>query len=74
MKECGPFAEDLPQIGAPFVFTMAAQTKGYKPQVIKNPIAHHYRIFAMDFNDYERFTESAMSTIPRLMREIQSNV
>ncbi len=71
MKECGPFPEDLPQVGGAFIFTLAAQTKGFKPQVIKNPICHHYKVFSLDFNEYERFTESAMTTIPRLMKEIQ---
>lgn len=71
-KACGPFPEELPQVGGAFVFTMAAQQKGFKPQIIKNPIVHHYRIFSLDFNQFEKFNEGAMSTIPRLMRDIQS--
>jgi GT2 family glycosyltransferase len=71
-KDCGPWAEELPQIGGPFVFTLSAQQKGFKPQVIKNPIAHHYKIFSLDFNQWERLTESAMTQIPTLLRKLQS--
>lgn len=70
--KCGPFEEKLPQIGAPFVFTMDAQTKGFKPQVMKNIIAHHYRIFSLDINEYERLIEKAMVAIPEVMRKRQS--
>ena len=70
-NECGPFSEELPQVGGAFIFTMAAQQNGYKPQIIKNPICHHYRMFSLDFNQWERFTEQAMTTIPRIMREMQ---
>jgi GT2 family glycosyltransferase len=74
-KDCwdqvGPFDERLPQVGAPFIFTVEAQTKGFKPQVMKNIIAHHYRIFSLDINEYERIIEKAMVTIPQIMREKQ---
>jgi GT2 family glycosyltransferase len=71
-KEAGPFPEELPQVGASFILTMNAQAKGYKPQVIRNPILHHYKAFALDFNDYERFQEQATVTIPTLMRHLQT--
>lgn len=70
-KDCGPFEEDLPQVGMNFIYTIKAQHNGFKPQVLKNSIAHHYRIFSLDFSKYEEFTESCMSTLPRLMRQIQ---
>ena len=74
-RECwervGPFEERLPQIGSPFVFTVEAQNKGFKPQVMKNIIAHHYRIFALDINEYERLIEQAMVMIPQVVREKQ---
>jgi GT2 family glycosyltransferase len=72
-KDIGPFPESLPQIGTSFITTMKAQHKGYKPQVMKNPICHHYRIFSLDINEFERLTENAMTTIPKLMRELQSS-
>lgn len=71
-QDCGPFSEELPQVGAPFIFTLSAQRRGYRPQIIgKTPIAHHYRVFGLDVNDYEKFTEQAMVVIPRLVNELQ---
>lgn len=75
-KECfqavGPWPEKLPQIGPAFILTIKAQQKGFKPQVMRNQILHHYRIFSLDINEYERLTESAMVVIPQLMRDVQS--
>lgn len=71
-KDIGPFPDTLPQIGTSFIMTMKAQQKGYKPQVMRNPICHHYRIFSLDINEYERLTEKAMIEIPRLMRDLQT--
>lgn len=71
-ESCGPFPEKLPMIGPSFITTLKAQTAGYKPQVMKNQIAHHYKIFSLDINDFERLTESAMVTIPQLLRDVQS--
>jgi len=75
-RECwndiGPWPEQLPQIGNSFVMTLRAQSKGYKPQVMKNPVGHHYRIFSLDLNEYERLTEQAMVTIPKLLTDVQS--
>lgn len=73
-NDIGPFSEELPMIGAPFIFTMAAQFADHKPQVIRNPIVHHYAIFGLDVNDFEQHSEAAMVTIPRLMRDLQSRV
>lgn len=71
-KECGPWPEKLPMIGPSFVLTLKAQSGGYKPQVMKNPIAHHYKIFSLNVNEWERLTEQAMVTIPQILKEIQS--
>jgi GT2 family glycosyltransferase len=70
-REIGPWPETLPQIGNSFIMTMKAQTKGLKPQVMRNAVAHHYHKFALDVNQFEIFTEKAMREIPKLMREIQ---
>lgn len=70
-KECGGWNEELPQVGAPFVMTYAAQLKGFNPQVVKNKILHHYGVFAMDYSEYERFSLSARATIPGILRELQ---
>ena len=71
-EACGPFEESVPQVGCPFIFTMQCQRKGFNPQVMRNPIAHHYRIFSLDINDYERLTEQATVTWPKVIQEIQS--
>lgn len=70
-EKVGPFDERLPQIGSPFIFTVDAQNKGFKPQVMKNVIAHHYKIFSLDLNEYERLIEKAMVMIPQIVREKQ---
>lgn len=75
-RECwenvGPWPEELPQIGSSFIFTIRAQQGGFKPQVMKNPICHHYKIFSLDINEYEKLTEQAMASIPKLLRNLQS--
>jgi hypothetical protein len=50
-----------------------AQNKGLRPQVMKNIIAHHYRVFALDINEYERLIEQAMVMIPQVVREKQGS-
>lgn len=74
-KECfediGPFPEKLPQIGHSFVMTVRAQNRGWSPQIMRNPVCHHYKNFALDINEFERLTEQAMVTIPSLLREAQ---
>ena len=71
-KDIGPWPENLPMVGGSFIMTMKAQIKGHKPQIMKNQIIHHYRIFSLDINEFERMTEQAMVEIPRLMSDIQS--
>jgi len=71
-SDCGPWAEELPMVGHAFIMTLKANHKGYHPQMMKNPICHHYRIFSMDINTHERMTENAMATIPKLLRDVQS--
>lgn len=71
-QECGPFPESLPIIGPSFILTLKAQNGGYKPQIMKNQIAHHYQIFSLDINEFERMTELSMVQLPKLLRDIQS--
>jgi hypothetical protein len=73
-EDVGPFAEELPMIGAPFLFTMGAQYADHKPQIIRNQIVHHYAIFGLDVNEFEQFSEQAMVVIPNLVRGLQSKV
>lgn len=71
-KAIGPWPEKLPQIGHSFIMTIKAQSKGMNPQVMKNPVAHHYKIFSLDISEYERMSESAQITIPTMIRDVQS--
>lgn len=71
-EECGPFPDKLPQIGPSFIFSIKAQMRNHKPQIMRNPICHHYRIFSLDISEYERLTEQAMVVIPQLLRDAQS--
>jgi len=71
-KQIGPWPESLPQIGHSFIMTLRAQAKGLKPQIMRNPVAHHYRVFSLDINEYERLTEQAMVAIPKLIRDTQT--
>lgn len=70
-EDIGPWDERLPQVGSPFILTIKAQNKNYKPQIMRNSIAHHYKIFALDINEYERIVEQAMVVIPQSLREAQ---
>lgn len=71
-KEIGPWPEELPQIGQSFIMTVRAQNKGFKPQIMRNPLCHHYKIFSLDINEYERLTEKAMIEIPKLVQAAQT--
>lgn len=70
-KDIGPFPKELPQLGGPFIMTLRAQHRGWKPQVMKSPIVHHYKIFGLDINEYERLQEQAIMTIPKFVRDAQ---
>jgi GT2 family glycosyltransferase len=75
-QDAGPFEEELPQEGAPFIFTYKANRRGHAPQCIDQkvtPCVHHYRIFALDFNEHERLAEAARVTLPKLIAEIQGD-
>lgn len=71
---CGPFHEDLPQIGPAFIFTLTAQYQGFNPQVIANPIVHHYEETSLDQNTYKKLEDDALILIPKLIREKQKQL
>lgn len=71
-NDCGPWPEELPLIGNAFILTLAAQIKGYKPTAMTNNLVHHYRAAAFDPNDYEKISESAMTTVAKLMQKLQA--
>lgn len=70
--DIGPWPDQLPQIGPCFILTLKAQTRGHKPQIMKNQIVHHYKIFSLDISEFERMTEQAMTTLPKLMTDVQT--
>lgn len=71
-RDCGPFAEELKQVGSSFVMTIAAQRFGYKPTVVgKLSLVAHYNAFSMDFSEFEKMGEQSASLIPKLIRDIQ---
>jgi glycosyltransferase involved in cell wall biosynthesis len=72
-NDIGPWPEKLPIIGPGFIMTLKAQSRGFQPQIMENPIVHHYGIFSLDFNEYEILQEQAATMIPRLLTDIQSH-
>lgn len=71
-NDCGHFPEKLPMVGQNFVMTLKAQNLGYKPQLMKNTIAHHYKIFGIDISVFEKMVDQAQIEIPKLIKEVQS--
>ena len=71
-ENCGPWNEELPQIGHSFVMSIKCQNRGFSPQVMKNPICHHYKNFGLSINEYEILTEEAMKTLPRIINSLQT--
>lgn len=70
-RDCGPFAEELKQVGSSFVFTIAAQRFGYKPTVLgKMPLVHHYRAFSGNSSEIEKMSEQSAVLIPKILQDI----
>lgn len=64
MNKIGNWPEELPLIGHSFIMTLRAQLRGFRPQVMQNTVAHHYRIFGIDINDYEQQDDLAKKNLP----------
>ena len=64
--------EQLPMIGHSFIMTIKAQINGLKPQIMKNNLAHHYKIFGVDVNDFDRMNDEAQSVLPKIYQQAQS--
>lgn len=73
-ETCGPFCEDMPVVGASFLYTLQAQYADFKPQVVKNALVHHYAAFSVDVNSFENYSSVAMSSLPMHIRNMQSGV
>ena len=72
MNKLGSWPEELPLIGHSFIMTLKAQMRGFKPQVMQNSIAHHYRIFGVNINDYEQQDDIARQMLPIVYMQAQS--
>lgn len=70
-RDCGPFVEDLPQVGAPFIFNLTAASKGYQPQAVENKFIYHYHTVAIEVSDLERLSEEAQAKLPRFLMQLQ---
>ncbi len=73
-QDCGPFNEKLEQVGAPFMYTLAATWNNHKPQMIRNSLVHHYGVFAMNISDLEQWNDQGMSKLPAFIRELQQRL
>ncbi len=71
MNKMEEWPEELPFIGHSFIMTLKAQMRGFKPQVMQNNIAHHYRIFGVDISEYERLDEQAKKELPLAYQKAQ---
>jgi len=72
-QDCGPFHEELKQVGAPFMFSHKAAFYHYKPQILGTgniPIVHHYGIFAMTVSEFEAMAQHGLLRIPRLYTDL----
>ena len=71
--DCGPFmAEELPQVGAPFMYTYKAARMNFKPNLLNAiTVAHHYHSYSVDISDLEKFNETAPPIIAKLILDIQ---
>lgn len=75
-RECfeaiGPWPEELPMVGHAFMLTIKAVQNGFKPQGIMTQIAHHWKAFSVNINEYEVMVDEAMAKIPKMVRTVQT--
>jgi GT2 family glycosyltransferase len=71
-EKVGKWPEQLPLIGNAFITTLKAQQEGFQPQIMKNTIVHHYKIFGIDVNQYEKISEEALALLPKMVSQVQS--
>lgn len=72
LERIGGWPEELPMIGHSFIMTLKTQVRGYKPQVMQNNIAHHYKIFSIDINEYEKLEQDSHNMLPMVYQKAQS--
>lgn len=72
MEKINLFPEQLPLVGNAFIATLRAQQEGFKPQVMKNNLVHHYKAFSVDVNTYEKLSEEALALLPKIVSQAQA--
>jgi len=72
MEKIQLFPEQLPLVGNAFIATLRAQQEGFKPQVMKNNLVHHYKAFSVDVNTYEKLSEEALALLPKIVSQAQA--
>jgi GT2 family glycosyltransferase len=72
MEKIQLFPEQLPLVGNAFIATLRAQQEGFKPQVMKNNLVHHYKSFSIDVNTYEKLSEEALALLPKIVSQAQA--
>jgi GT2 family glycosyltransferase len=72
MEKIQLFPEQLPLVGNAFIATLRAQQEGFKPQVMKNNLVHHYKAFSIDVNTYEKLSEEALALLPKIVSQAQA--
>jgi len=72
LERTGGWPEELPMIGHSFIMTLKTQVRGYKPQVMQNNIAHHYKIFSIDVNEYEKLEQDSLNMLPMVYQKAQT--
>lgn len=72
-NDAGPFNEEFPLEGPGFLFTILANKTGHNPIAIdqKAMYVHHFKIFAVDYNEYTRMNEKAKIELPKHLTRIQ---
>lgn len=66
-ENCGPFEEELPILGAAFLFSVVTSVAGYSPQKITPNLVHHYNSFSIDINEFESAQYEVKEKLYRLM-------
>jgi len=73
-EKISPWPVNLPMIGHAFIMTIKAQLAGLRPQVMENNLAHHYKIFGLDVNDFERMREDTQRILPKVYQQTHAKL
>lgn len=71
-NDIGPWEEELPLIGASFIFSLKCTAHGYKPRAITHRIVHHYHKPTINPNLFNKMAVEAMGKVTKMMVKILS--